>query len=36
VVWALLVLAVVGWVVVVFASRLVDLAAGAVGFTARR
>jgi hypothetical protein len=30
-VWALLLLAVVGWVVVTFASRLSELAAGAVG-----
>ena len=36
VVWALVLLAVVGWVVVVFAARLADLAAGAVGVAGRK
>ena len=35
-VWALVLLAVVGWVVVVFAARLADFAAAAVGVSGRR
>jgi hypothetical protein len=35
-VWALLLLAVVSWLVVVLAARLVDLAAGAAGVAGRR
>jgi len=35
VVWALLLLAVVGWVVITFAARLTDFAAGAVGIRPR-
>ena len=36
VVWALVLLAVIGWVVIVFAARLADLAAGAVGVAGRK
>jgi hypothetical protein len=35
VVWALLVVAVVGWAVVLFAARLADFAAGIVGFRSK-
>jgi hypothetical protein len=36
VVWALVLLTLVGWVVVVFAARLAEFAAGAVGVTGRK
>ena len=36
VVWALVLLAVIGWVVVVFAARLSDLAAAAIGVVDRK
>jgi len=36
VVWVLVLLAVVGWIVVTFASRLADFAAAAVGVTGRK
>jgi hypothetical protein len=36
VVWSLVLLALIGWVVVVFAARLADLAAGAVGVAGRK
>jgi hypothetical protein len=34
--WALVLLAIVGWIIVVFATRLADVAAGAVGVPGRK